>query len=109
MTALVDPQTAAEHRYNASHIRTRNTLERMFGIWKRLFPCLSMTLRTNLQTMLTIMVAMAVLYNFMRRQNDPIDDSHPPPPAVEELPTMHDAVSSLGNAQHCALIMQHFT
>ena len=109
MTPPVDPQTAAERRYNVSHIRTRNTVERMFGIWKRLFPCLSMTLRTKLQTTLTIIVATAVLYNFMGRRNDPMDDSQLPPPAVEELPASHGAVGGLGNAQRRALIMQHFT
>ena len=52
----------------------------------------------KLQTTLTIIVATAVLYNFMRRRNDPIDDSHFPSPVVEELPTMHGAVGGLGNA-----------
>ena len=46
----------------------------MFGVWKRLFPCLSSTLCTKLETTLTIIVATAVLYNFVRRRNDPIDE-----------------------------------
>lgn len=29
---LLTPQTAAEHLYNEAHIRTRNTIERLFGI-----------------------------------------------------------------------------
>jgi hypothetical protein len=49
-------------------------MERMFGIWKRLFPCLSMSIRIKLSTTLTIFVAKAVLYNFLRRRNDPIEE-----------------------------------
>ena len=60
MTPLADPQTQPERRYNVAQIRTRNTVERMFGVWKRMFPCLSTCLRTKLETTLTIIVASAV-------------------------------------------------
>ena len=71
MTPVINPQTRPQRRYNVAQIRIRNTVERMFGVWKRLFPCLSTTLRTKLQTSLTIIVATALLYNFIRRRNDP--------------------------------------
>ena len=61
MTPVIDPQTRPQRRYNVAQIRTRNTVERMFGVWKRLFPCLSTTLRAKLQTSLTIIVATAVM------------------------------------------------
>ncbi|KAK5648003.1 hypothetical protein RI129_002895 [Pyrocoelia pectoralis] len=40
-TPVPNPQTQAEHRYNNAHIRTRNVVERTFGIWKSRFRCLS--------------------------------------------------------------------
>ena len=72
MTPIIAPQTRPERMYNCAQIRTRNTVERMFGVWKRMFPCLSQTLRTKLETTLTIIVATAVLYNFVRFRNDPL-------------------------------------
>ena len=52
MTPLADPQTQPERRYNVAQISTRNTVERIFGVWERMFPCLSTCLRTKLETTL---------------------------------------------------------
>ena len=109
MTPLLHPQTQPQRRYNVAQIRTRNTVERMFGIWKSLFPRLSTALRTKLQTTLTIIVATAVLYKFIRSQNDPIDEPEHIPAAEEEVADMHYGERRLGNAVRQALIMQHFT
>lgn len=65
LTPLLETRTLAEVRYNGSHIKTRNTVERMFGVWKRRFPCLSNGLRTKVQTTLPIIVATAVLHNIV--------------------------------------------
>lgn len=40
MTPILNPQSDSEMRYNRSHIKARNTVERQYGIWKRHFPCL---------------------------------------------------------------------
>jgi len=32
VTPLLAPQTAAKYLYNEAHIRTRNTIERLFGV-----------------------------------------------------------------------------
>ncbi len=109
MTPLVDLQTPPEHRYNVSQIRTRNTVERMFGGWKRLFPCLSMSIKTKLSTTLTIIVAKAVLYNFIRGRNHPIEKETLEGPNENPLPAMNDQALHLGNATRRALIIQHFT
>ncbi|XP_028412469.1 putative nuclease HARBI1 [Dendronephthya gigantea] len=88
MTPIADPQTPPERRYNVSHIRTRNTVERMFGVWKMLFPCLSMSIKTKLSTTLTIIVATPVLHNFIRRRNNPIEEENLEDPE-NPLPAMN--------------------
>ena len=50
LTPLLAPTTPAEERYQRAHASTRQVVERLFGIWKRRFPCLQYTLRTNLAT-----------------------------------------------------------
>ena len=47
LTPLAAPTTLAGERYNSSQIRTRNTVERAFGVLKRRFPCLKMGLRVK--------------------------------------------------------------
>lgn len=76
LTPYLHPETRGQRNYNASHIRTRNCVERMFGVWKRRFPVLSVGLRTKLQTTLTIIVATAVLHNIAveTKDNLPAED-----------------------------------
>ncbi|KAJ8976818.1 hypothetical protein NQ317_008712 [Molorchus minor] len=50
LTPLLHPVTPAEQRYNEVHIRTRNSIERVIGIWKRRFPVLSLGLRLKIET-----------------------------------------------------------
>jgi hypothetical protein len=47
LTPLAATPTASQRRYNSAHIRTRNTVERAFGVLKRRFPCLKMGLRVK--------------------------------------------------------------
>ncbi|KAK5647851.1 hypothetical protein RI129_002743 [Pyrocoelia pectoralis] len=72
-TPINNPNTQEKRLYNESHIRTRNCVERMFGVWKRRFPVLAYGLRLKLQTTLTLIVACAVLHNIAIEMNEPIE------------------------------------
>lgn len=75
MTPLGNPQTQAEQRYNLAHTRTRTAIERLFGRWKRRFPCLRMELRFTPEKCAIVIVACSVLHNFAIDQNEvPFDD-----------------------------------
>ncbi|XP_069696889.1 putative nuclease HARBI1 isoform X1 [Periplaneta americana] len=126
LTPLLNPLTPAEQRYNRAHIKTRNTVERQYGIWKRRFPILSVGLRCGLQKAMTVITATAVLHNIARSTSneeppeDPqmvrlleelrglrgpdIDDDEPVPQG--ELMQRNDAVP--GRAFRQAIINQHF-
>ena len=62
-TPLRNPQTDQEHTYNRRHIKTRNSIERAFGVLKRRFACLKGTVTVNLETTTIIIIAAAVLHN----------------------------------------------
>lgn len=80
LTPLLHPTTAAENCYNSAHIRTRNIVERVFGVWKRRFPVLSLGMRIKIRTVQDIIVATAVLHNIARNKNEE------EPPAYVDLP-----------------------
>lgn len=65
--------------YNYSQIRTRNIVERFFGVWKRKFPCLQLGLRTKLRTTANIIVACAVLHNIGINYGDNFEDDEDVP------------------------------
>lgn len=76
LTPFLNPGNEGEHNYNISHIATRNTVERQYGVWKRRFPCLRLGLRTKLPTTLTIIVSTAVLHNIAietKEDEPPVD------------------------------------
>ncbi|XP_015589045.1 uncharacterized protein LOC107264852 [Cephus cinctus] len=77
MTPLGNPRTRSGQLYNESLIRTRNTIERTFGVWKKRFPVLALGCRfQKTDTLLAMIVATAVLHNIARRAGEllPPDD-----------------------------------
>ncbi|XP_069969597.1 putative nuclease HARBI1 [Penaeus vannamei] len=61
-TDLVVGWPEKERQYAASHIRTRNTIERTFGVWKR-FGVLATKIRTSLANAKFVIIACTVLHN----------------------------------------------
>ncbi|XP_039293495.1 putative nuclease HARBI1 [Nilaparvata lugens] len=76
ITPLENCVTPADHLFNESQIRTRNPIERMFGVWKRRFPAMALGLRLNLENSFPVIVATAVLHNVAQQSREviPRDD-----------------------------------
>lgn len=72
MTPLHECHTPAEQLYNESQIRTRNPIERFFGVWKRRFPIMALGLRVKLERVFPIITATLVLNNIARRAGEQI-------------------------------------
>ncbi|KAK9730338.1 DDE superfamily endonuclease [Popillia japonica] len=70
ITPLANPQSPAENLFNESQIRTRNVIERTFGVWKRRFPILSVGMRCRISLMQVVIVATAILLNLARMENE---------------------------------------
>ncbi|KAJ8910200.1 hypothetical protein NQ315_014371 [Exocentrus adspersus] len=85
LTPLANPVTRSEQLYNESLIRTRNIVDRVIGIWKKRFPVLAYGMRIKLETVLTTIVATAVLHNIAREMNEP----EPPAPLDIDIDHLH--------------------
>lgn len=83
LTPILNTANEAERRYNQAHIKTRNCIERCFGVLKRRFPCLHYGLRNKMDTSLTTIVACSVLHNLALTVNDAVD-------MLEELPEVFE-------------------
>ncbi|KAH7985140.1 hypothetical protein HPB49_026584 [Dermacentor silvarum] len=115
MTPLKDPggKDSPEYRYNKSQIRTRNTVERAFGIWKRRFPCLDMKLQIETTTSAMVITACAALHNFGRNRPsdelppDTCNDQQPSPALQPQGPQPVDSAS--GFRTRARIIQQYFS
>lgn len=76
MVPVQNPVNRGEQLYNESHIRTRNSVERQIGVWKRRFPILAYGSRYGIEQTSNITVATAVLHNIAIDSNEEV----PPPP-----------------------------
>ncbi|GFV84922.1 nuclease HARBI1 [Trichonephila clavipes] len=82
LTPFGNPRPLSEARYNKSHVLTRNTIQRKYGILKRRFPCLSIGLNCHIDRVPAIVVACCVLHNLCIRPEDP---EPPADPQIEAL------------------------
>ncbi|KAJ8974993.1 hypothetical protein NQ317_013492, partial [Molorchus minor] len=79
LTPLVNPRLQAEQLYNESHIRTRNVIERCFGVWKRRFLGSSLWHETKIGYCIT---------NYSGHSNSPHiakNMNEPEPPLPEDI------------------------
>ncbi|CAK1578459.1 unnamed protein product [Parnassius mnemosyne] len=84
LTPILNPRTPAEEAYNRSQIRTRNPIERLFGVLKRRFPCLHYGLGLKTTNIPPIIVACAVLHNIAISRQDEVVEEDDPLTIVEE-------------------------
>lgn len=73
LTPIYVPQNVKEGLYNDSHTKTRNLIEKTFGLWKKRFAVLSAPMRTALSTSKKIVTACAILHNIATLNTLPID------------------------------------
>lgn len=78
MTPLRNCLLPKERLYNESLVRTRNCIERSYGVWKRRFPILVTGMKVKLLTIQCIIVTTAILHNVCCINNEvdppPLDD-----------------------------------
>jgi len=89
--------TAPQRRYQKAHTKTRNTIERAFGLWKSRFRCLDVSggaLKFNPNRCCTIIAATGVLHNMC------IYDKTPHPDYVEQPPREPDLVIEVSAHLH---------
>lgn len=92
LTPLLNPVTRGEQLYNEALIRTRNSVERLFGVWKRRFPILAYGFRCSIEVILISIIATAVLHNIAI---DAGEDLPPPPDEIDN--NMLDYLIEQGN------------
>lgn len=111
MTPLLNPITESEIRYNRAQIRTRNIVERLFGLLKRRFPCLSRTLANKPDTICTIIVACSVLHNICIKLRDEVPlpiDNNIDDDDQNDADIGNNIIAGTGQAVRRALIARYF-
>ena len=103
LTPLQNVVTEAKRRYNASHIKTRNIIERLFGVWKSRFQCLRNEIRFSPIKCCNVIIATAVLHNFAKFQNE-IEPLH----VTDNTSLNNNMVSHSQNRSAVRQIFMHF-
>lgn len=76
-TPMLNCQTPVEQLYNESCIRSRNCVERKYGVLKRRFPCLAKGMQfRKFNTTQYVIIACAVLHNICidAKEEEPVLD-----------------------------------
>lgn len=93
ITPLTNPQSPSEQLFNESQIRTRNPIERCFGVLKRRFPVLALGIRLDINKVEAIVIACCVLHNIACIRNEP------------ELPVDEDIAAAIQEANNINLVV----
>lgn len=103
ITPLAAPATRAEILFQESQIRTRNPVERTFGVWKRRFPVLALGIRLKLSSVEAVIVATAVLHNIaMERGEDVPEVSEEEMAAIELSESVPVQPAAFPRARQCS-------
>ena len=87
----------------------RGVVERAFGILKRRFPCLTLGLRTKLDTTYAIIVAVVCLHNMAVRGDEPLlEDEILPLPLPQPQDQNNGPLDRRGNMTRRRIIQDHF-
>lgn len=107
MAPLLNPNHQEDQLFNESQIRSRNVVERLFGVWKRRFPVLALGIRMRLDKIMAIIVATAVLHNILRRagENVPPDDPYLELPVPWDELIRHGEMEDEGERDHQRVIV----
>lgn len=90
MTPVLSPASIRERNYNEAHVKTRNVIERAFGVWKKRFAVLSVPIRTKIETTKNIILACAVLHNIAINNKLPLPDQDGIEIEMPEMPGGQD-------------------
>ncbi|CAG2251694.1 HARBI1 [Mytilus edulis] len=74
LTPYLHPATPSQEAYNRAHTRTRCTIERVFGWWKRRFHVLHGEVRMKPAKVCRIIGACAILHNIAIMLREPMED-----------------------------------
>lgn len=111
MTPFLDPATGPERRYNYSHKKGRSSIERLFGVWKRRFPCLSRCLRMKPDKAAVVISSCAVLYNLLKLWGDNMEDvadDGQDGDLGQPQDTIEPETNDRGSSRRRAIVDQHF-
>lgn len=112
MTPVTNATSNAQQRYNKRHTKTRNAIERAFGLWKMRFRCLHKTggcMQSPPTGCVQIICACAVLHNICIDSHVPAPDAEPDTEDDDELPPSADNNSESGARIRSRLIERRFS
>nr|XP_037286104.1 putative nuclease HARBI1 [Rhipicephalus microplus] len=109
------PADAPKGRYQRAQIKTRNVVERAFGVWKRRFPCLDMGMQHKAKNIVHIITACAALHKLACLLGEPERAPEPCSFSTVATRTVHLprvdrlADSRSGNQARDLLVRKSFT
>lgn len=110
-TPLRNPITPIENLYNESIIRTRNPVERQYGVWKKRFPILSLGMRMGQKKTQSVIIACAVLHNIcidFEGEQSPPDDPEIPMLQLDDIDDDPELVENEITTARDQLIANYF-